>query len=74
MSGRILRRCTVCKRFHASYLVQDAEFGKCYLCYACWKARHAGLPPSAPGKSVEHSGEQAETGQSMSSNVTLPNG
>ena len=37
--GKILRRCTICKRFHASYLVEDPIFGKGYLCYDCWKAR-----------------------------------
>ena len=39
MPGKILRRCTLCKKFHASYLVDDPELGKCYLCYTCWKAR-----------------------------------
>jgi hypothetical protein len=36
---KILRRCTICKKFHASYLVDDPELGKCYLCYSCWKTR-----------------------------------
>ena len=39
MSREILRRGTVCKRFHAAYFVQDSQLGACYLCYACWKAR-----------------------------------
>jgi len=38
-AGKILRRCTICKKFHASYLVDDPELGKCYLCYSCWNAR-----------------------------------
>ena len=36
---KVLRRCTICKNFHASYLVEDAELGKCSLCLRCWKAR-----------------------------------
>ncbi len=39
MSAKILRRCTICKNFHASYLVEDPQLGKCYLCLRCWKAR-----------------------------------
>lgn len=38
-AGKILRRCTICRNFHASYLVDDPKLGKCYLCYSCWKAR-----------------------------------
>jgi hypothetical protein len=38
-AGKILRRCTICKKFHASYLVDDPELGKCYLCYSCWKSK-----------------------------------
>lgn len=64
MSGRILRRCTICKKFHASYLVQDAEFGKVYLCYACWKARYATQPPSAPDQATDRPGGQVESEQS----------
>jgi|GEM_PF-6281414 hypothetical protein len=41
MPPKILRRCTICKKFHASYLVEDREFGKCYLCLSCWKVRQA---------------------------------
>jgi hypothetical protein len=29
----------VCKKFHASYLVEDSKLGKAYLCLSCWKAR-----------------------------------
>ena len=45
MAGKILRRCTICNNFHASYLVQDEKLGKCYLCYTCWKARTASALP-----------------------------
>jgi hypothetical protein len=41
MPAKILRRCTICKIYHASYLVDDPELGKCYLCLRCWKARSA---------------------------------
>jgi hypothetical protein len=39
MSPRILRRCAICGKFHASYLVEDPQLGTCYLCLSCWKAR-----------------------------------
>lgn len=38
MPGKILRRCTLCNRFHASYIV-EIEDKKAYLCYDCWKAK-----------------------------------
>jgi hypothetical protein len=47
MSPKILRRCTICEKFHASYLVVDPAFGKGYLCYSCWKARQT-APPTMP--------------------------
>ena len=50
-AGKILRRCTVCKKFGAAYLVEDVEFGKCILCLACWKVRQAkGLLKITPEK------------------------
>jgi hypothetical protein len=39
MSPKILRRCSICKRFHASYRVEDPALGIGYLCYDCWKGR-----------------------------------
>jgi hypothetical protein len=45
-AGKILRRCTICGKFHASYLVDDPELGKCYLCYSCWTARQPQDPKS----------------------------
>jgi len=65
MSGHILRRCTLCGKFHASYLVQDPELGKGYLCYTCWKARYATQPPSAPDPAAEPLGKQVEDERSL---------
>ena len=47
MSPKILRRCMLCGKFHASYLVVDPAFCKGYLCYSCWKARQSAktVPP-----------------------------
>ncbi|MBA4383233.1 MAG: hypothetical protein C0410_00710 [Anaerolinea sp.] len=50
MSGKILRRCTICKKFHASYLVEIPDYGKSYLCYNCWKATQTSKVDSLPGK------------------------
>ncbi len=33
----VLRRCDRCKKFHASYRVEDPHLGVVYLCYDCWK-------------------------------------
>lgn len=41
MRGKILRRCSVCGKFHASYLVLDHEGGKGYYCSSCWHALRA---------------------------------
>ncbi len=39
--GKILRRCSVCGKFHASYLVPE-HFGRPgYLCRTCWNALYA---------------------------------
>jgi hypothetical protein len=35
----VLKRCSLCKNFHAAYLVEDPRLGKLNLCYNCWKAR-----------------------------------
>jgi hypothetical protein len=44
MSPKILRRCSICKNFHASFLVIDPQQGKLYLCKDCWKARFSPKP------------------------------
>jgi CubicO group peptidase (beta-lactamase class C family) len=40
--GKILKRCDLCGKFHAAYLVDDPKLGKRILCYQCWKATAAG--------------------------------
>ena len=40
MTRKILRRCSLCGKFHAAYLVPEHEGGKGYYCYACWKATY----------------------------------
>lgn len=52
MAGRILKRCSVCMRFHASYLVDDPELGRLYLCSDCWHARQRALTPATPRTDV----------------------
>ena len=40
MPPGILHRCHICKKYHASYLVEAPDLGgQVYLCYNCWKAR-----------------------------------
>jgi hypothetical protein len=41
MKREILRRCSLCGKFHASYLVSEHPGGKGYYCYTCWKATYA---------------------------------
>ena len=60
MAGKILRRCDLCGRFHASYLVPDPKFGQLHLCYTCWKGRYGSPPSSAPELGVAPLGEQEE--------------
>lgn len=49
MRGKILRRCSVCGKFHASYLVPDHPGGKGYYCSSCWHALRAPKPLGDPG-------------------------
>lgn len=47
MARKILRRCDICKRFHASYVVTDPQTGeKRVVCTDCWKAKFAGKVPT----------------------------
>lgn len=43
--GKILRRCSLCGGFHASFLVPELGAGKGYLCARCWKEWTAKHPP-----------------------------
>lgn len=45
--GRILKRCDVCKRFHAAYVVDAPLYpgGKAKYCLRCWKKKFGDAPP-----------------------------
>jgi hypothetical protein len=60
MSRYKLRRCDLCKGYHVSYVVPDAQLGnKLYLCYTCWKASQAEQPARGNVQGVEDTGEPA---------------
>jgi ubiquinone/menaquinone biosynthesis C-methylase UbiE len=40
-AGRILRHCSLCGKFNASYKVEDPRLGSLILCQSCWKRRAA---------------------------------
>lgn len=54
MPPNVLRRCSLCKNFHASYLVEDPRLGKLYLCYSCWTARQAAGRAAAVSMHFHH--------------------
>ncbi|MBN1372993.1 MAG: hypothetical protein JW987_13735 [Anaerolineaceae bacterium] len=62
--GRILKRCDVCKRFHAAYVVDDPLYpgGKANYCFKCWKKKFGDAPPPK-----EQSGETLARNESESS-------
>jgi hypothetical protein len=39
MTPAILRRCSICNQFHASYLVPGEQGETLYLCTSCWEKR-----------------------------------
>jgi hypothetical protein len=39
VAGKILKRCSICKRYGACYLLVDAQLGEVRLCHACWNDR-----------------------------------
>lgn len=49
MPRNVLRRCDLCGRFHASFLVPESGYGKGYLCSSCYKVWQAAHPPPIPG-------------------------
>ena len=69
MSPKILRRCTVCGKFHASYLVLDHDIEKGYYCYACWKSRQASFPSEHSEQDKKPAGEPIDTEPSHGSQV-----
>ena len=70
----ILRRCHICKKFHASYLVQAPDLGgQIYLCYNCWKARTAPQPtPDFPPEPEHAEGSPSRTTDKLSQDPTDP--
>jgi hypothetical protein len=61
--GKVLRRCIVCKKYGAPFLVPEPESGKGYYCYECWKARHASqVVSSQPRQPSRHRQSRRRTG------------
>jgi hypothetical protein len=46
----ILKRCSICKRFHAAFLVEEPSGQRLSLCARCWKAYTTSKqpPPTTP--------------------------
>ena len=59
----VLRRCSLCKQFHASYIYQDPQLGKLYLCYDCWKQKHSPEANPPVQESPSEEGKGPDTGQ-----------
>jgi ribosome-binding protein aMBF1 (putative translation factor) len=55
---RTLRRCSICKKFHASYLVLE-EGKEMHYCHACWKVYCRPAKPAAD-ENTQESQKQAE--------------
>jgi phospholipase/carboxylesterase len=52
LSPKILKRCTICQRFHATFMVNDSQFGgKAYLCAECFQKRAAAGKQEQPAQS-----------------------
>jgi hypothetical protein len=48
-TGKILRRCDVCGKFHAAYLLTSPDGVVRKVCYSCWKAATSQpIPPPKP--------------------------
>ncbi len=73
MAGKILRRCSLCGKFHAAYLVPEHHGRKGYYRDACWKATQAARPPASqvdaavPSEADEHRQELNGEEQNMQS-------
>jgi hypothetical protein len=73
MPNKILHRCTICKKFHASYLVEDLQLGRSYLCYSCWKARQSSATTQSRDKPGTASERQNAERPSQSERFNSPN-
>jgi hypothetical protein len=60
MVPKILRRCSICGKFHASYLVIDPQLGKGYYCYSCFRAWQTAHPAGQETESRPSNPEAAE--------------
>lgn len=60
MAERTLRRCSICRKYAAAYLVEDPRLGKLRLCHACWEARQEAASAAAHATGVP-TRAQAET-------------
>jgi hypothetical protein len=47
MPPKYLKRCDVCGKFSAEYLVDDPQLGKLGVCRNCWKRKYAIAAPAA---------------------------
>ncbi len=61
--GRILKRCDVCKRFHAAYVVDDPLYpgGKANYCLKCWKKMFGDAPPQGEQKVEKSARNESES-------------
>jgi hypothetical protein len=54
MPPKALKRCDVCGKFHAAYLVDDPQLGKLNVCLDCWKRKYAIETPPAEKPNPAH--------------------
>lgn len=71
MAERTLRRCSICKKYTAAYLVEDPRRGRLRLCHTCWKtyqeaanaiACSTGAPSRAQAEALLAEGESLNPG------------
>ena len=60
MPGPVLRQCSICKKFHASYIVEDPVLGLCYQCSNCWKSSQSPKPTDAPEQAGDYEKPEAK--------------
>jgi hypothetical protein len=61
MTRKILRRCSLCGKFHAAYLVPEHPGGKGYYCCMCWRATYPICSASALDQGMEGPSEPDAT-------------